>query len=143
MKFENFDDWVAICELKARYCRFLDTKQWNSWTELFTEDVVLDTSKAVGPPPITGRDTAVFMVRGTLDTARTAHHVHMPEITIAGDSAEIIWAMQHRVSFENGYSFVGYGHYTETYVKRADGWKIARSKLTRLNIDMVPPGAGI
>ncbi len=142
MKIENFEDWGAICEVKARYCRFLDTKQWAAWADLFTEDLVLDTAEAGGPPPVTGRDEAVAMVRGTLDTARTAHHVHMPEIAIADDTAEVIWAMQDRVTFGNGYSFVGYGHYTETYVKRGGDWKIARSKLTRLNIDLVPPGTG-
>jgi 3-phenylpropionate/cinnamic acid dioxygenase small subunit len=41
-------DRIAICELKARYCRLLDTKQWHAWSQLFTEDIVLDTSEA-GP----------------------------------------------------------------------------------------------
>ena len=128
-------DRDAICELKARYCRLLDTKQWDAWTELFVEEVVLYTSEAGGPPSITGREPAIAMVRANIETARTAHQVHNPEITITGDTAVGVWAMQDRVVFDNGPSMTGYGHYTETYVKRAGEWKIATSKLTRLHID--------
>jgi len=134
----DISDRVAICEVKARYCRFLDMKQWDAWTDLFTEDFVLDTSEAGGPPPVTGRGAAIKMVRQSIETARTAHQVHMPEIVITGDAAEVIWAMQDRVVFENGNGLVGYGHYTETYVKRSGQWKIARSKLTRLHLDLTP-----
>ena len=137
----NMEDRIAICELKARYCRFLDTKQWDGWTALFAEEFVLDTSEAGGPPPITGRTEAISMVRQTIETARTAHQVHMPEITIDGDTATGIWAMQDRVVFDSGVAITGYGHYTETYVKRGGTWLIASSKLTRLHIDMAPPPA--
>lgn len=132
-------DRDAICELKARYCRFLDTKQWDAWTQLFTPDFVLDTSEAGGPPPITGREPAVVLVRQNIETARTAHQVHTPEIEIVDDTASGIWAMQDRVVFDNGTSLTGYGHYTETYVKRDGEWKIATSKLTRLQLDFIMP----
>ena len=135
------DDRTAICELKARYCRLLDTKQWAAWAELFTPDFVLDTSEAGGPPPISGRSEAIFMVRQTIETAHTAHQVHTPEITINGDSATGIWAMQDRVIFETGFALTGYGHYTETYARQDGMWRIASSKLTRLLIDMTPPPA--
>lgn len=125
----------AICELKARYCRLLDFKDWDAWKELFVEDFVLDTSEADGPPPVTGRDEAIAMVRQNIETARTAHQVHTPEIEIVGEKASGIWAMQDRVVFQNGVSLTGYGHYIETYVKRGGEWKIATSKLTRLHID--------
>ncbi len=134
-------DHIAICELKARYCRFLDTKDWDAWTALFCEDFVLDTSEAGGPSPITGRIEAVTMVRQTIETARTAHQVHSPELVIDGDTATGIWAMQDRVVFETGLSLTGYGHYTETYAKRDGAWQIASSKLTRLHIDMTAPPA--
>jgi|SRR5579863_8552479 len=135
MTIEEINDRIALCEVKARYCRFLDTKQWDAWTALFTEDCVLDTSDAGGPPPIHGRGDALASVRAVIETARTAHHVHTPEIVIEGNSARAIWAMQDRVLFDTGHSLTGYGHYTETYVKQNGGWKIATSKLTRLHLD--------
>lgn len=136
---QSLNDRDAISELKARYCRFLDTKQWDAWGDLFTEDFVLDTSEAGGPPPVVGRDVAVAMVRKSIETARTAHQVHTPEITIAGDMAEAIWAMQDRVVFDDGHGLVGYGHYTERYRKQDGVWKIAGSKLTRLHMDLTGP----
>lgn len=136
VRAEDFADWVAITETKARYCRFLDTKRWDAWASVFTEDLVLDTSEAGGPPPIHGRDEAIAMVRASIETASTAHQVHNPEIAIEGDSAQVIWAMQDRVVFDSGHGLTGYGHYTETYVKQDGAWRIARSKLTRLHLDM-------
>lgn len=133
---EDFEDWVAITETKARYCRFLDTKQWDAWATVFTEDLVLDTSEAGGGSAITGRAAAIAMVRQSIETATTAHHVHNPEIAIDGARAEVIWAMQDRVLFDSGHGLTGYGHYTETYVKQDGQWRIARLKLTRLHIDM-------
>lgn len=138
---EDFEDWVAITETKARYCRYLDTKQWDAWATLFTEDLVLDTSEAGGPPPIRGRDEAIAMVRETIEAASTAHQVHNPEIVIDGHRAEVIWAMQDRVVFEGGFGITGYGHYTETYVKLDGQWRISHSKLTRLHLDPSTPAA--
>ena len=137
----HIEDRIAICELKARYCRFLDTKQWDAWTALFTEDFVLDTSEAGGGAPIEGRDAVVAMVRGAIETVRTAHQVHTPEIAIDGDSATGIWAMQDRLVFPDGNGVTGYGHYTERYAKQDGAWRIASSKLTRLLIDMTTPPA--
>ena len=131
----NFQDWVAICETKARYCRFLDTKQWEAWGGVFTADVEMDTVPA-GGTLVHGREAVVAMVRGSLGDVHTAHQVHNPEIAIDGDRAEVIWAMQDRVDFGPGKGLVGYGHYTETYVREADGWKIAKTKLTRLHMDI-------
>jgi SnoaL-like domain len=134
-------DRIAICELKARYCRLLDTKKWADWMDLFTEDFLLDTQEAGGPPPIKGRADAVAMVRQSIEAARTAHQVHSPEIVINGNAATGIWAMQDRVVFDGGVALTGYGHYTETYAKTGGEWRIASSKLTRLHIDMTTPEA--
>ena len=138
---ETIADRIAICELKARYCRLLDTKQWDAWADLFTEDFMLDTSEAGGPPPIAGREAAIASVRAFIEMARTVHQVHAPEISIDGDRAHGIWAMQDRVVLDAGASLTGYGHYTESYVKRDGTWRIATSKLTRLLIDFKAPGA--
>ncbi|UVO53655.1 nuclear transport factor 2 family protein [Sphingomonas sp. SUN039] len=135
MTIETLADRIAICELKARYCGLLGTKQWDAWSNLFTEDFALDTSEAGGPPPIAGRDEALASVRAFIEAARTVHHVHAPEISIDRNIAHGICAMQDRVVLGAGPSLTGYGHYTETYVKRDGTWRIAASKLARLFID--------
>lgn len=135
----EFADWLAICNLKADYCRLLDTKDWDGWKALFLEDCIVDT-RASGGTLEHGRDAFVASVRGAIETAQTAHQVHSPQVTIDGDEASAIWAMQDRVK-KDDWALTGYGHYEERYVRTTDGWKIARQTLTRLIMerDQVPP----
>ena len=131
----NFEDWLAICEVKARYCRLLDTKDWEGWGQLFTEDVMLDTTGS-GGEVTHGRAALLASVRGAIEQAKTAHQVHSPEITIDGDRATGIWAMQDRVIWGEGRALTGYGHYREEYVRQDGTWRIARQWLTRLIVEM-------
>ena len=133
----EFSDWLAICNLKAAYCRLLDTKDWEGWKQLFTEDCVIDTTGSGGSVEH-GRDRFVDFVSTTLSTARTAHQIHSPEITVDGDTAYVIWAMQDRV-MRDEFALTGYGHYHETCVRTPQGWKIAEQKLTRLIVEMDTP----
>jgi 3-phenylpropionate/cinnamic acid dioxygenase small subunit len=130
----EFADWVAICNLKAAYCRLLDTKDWENWKQLFTEDCVLDTTGSGGTVE-RGRDHFVGVVSKSLAGAKTAHQIHSPEITVEGDVAHVVWAMQDRV-MKDEFSLTGYGHYHETCVRTSEGWKIAEQKLTRLIMEV-------
>lgn len=139
----------AIKSVKARYCRLMDTKKWEAWGELFTEDAVMDVSEdvdeSIGPPFVRGRARIVEQVRGFVDAARTTHHVHSPEIAFEDDArATVVWAMQDRVVWPPGkapmpvLALTGYGHYHETYVCVDGTWRIAALKLTRLNLEFDP-----
>ena len=131
-----FEDWLAICNLKARYCRSLDTKDWDGYAALFTDDFVLDTSGS-GGQRIAGRDDAVAYVRSSIsaDTI-TTHHVHTPEIEVDGDAATGIWAMQDRNIWPTGRKLLGFGHYHERYRRVAGEWRISESRLTRINMEL-------
>lgn len=130
------DDVQAICALKARYCRLLDTKQWEAWAALFTEDYELDVS-AAGGGVFRGRDAAMASVLASIGGAVTAHQVHFPEIEVTGDEAFAVFPMQDRVVFGAGKpSITGYGHYHDRLVRRDGAWKIAALKLTRLHVDV-------
>jgi hypothetical protein len=133
-------DWAAICDGKARYCRCLDTKDWAGFADMFTEDFELDVTEGTQVPIIRGRDAAVKSIQSSILTAITAHQVHWPEIEFKGDEAHVIWAMQDRVIFSaDRPSLTGYGHYHERWVKRNGAWKIAALKLTRLHLEFQPP----
>jgi SnoaL-like domain len=78
------DELEALRQLKARYCRFLDTKQVESWRNVFTTDVVVTLDLAVSTggadpmttPPVQGievRDNFVPMVMGGLANVATMH----------------------------------------------------------------------
>ncbi|OBI02793.1 nuclear transport factor 2 family protein [Mycobacterium scrofulaceum] len=131
----------SIKQLKARYCRHLDTKDWAAWRTVFTDDFVSDTAEA-GGKVIEGADEFVAFTRKALGrpAQATAHQVHAPEITLTSPTtARGVWALQDVVRFGAGVTLVGYGHYHETYQNVAGQWFIKSSKLTRLREDIVTP----
>jgi len=131
----------AIKQLKARYCRLLDAKDWSEWRTVFTDDAVNDTSE-VGGKKITGADEIVAFLEATLGKTSqpTVHHVHNPEIELtSATTATGVGAMQDVVRLKPGLNLLGYGHYFETYEKVDGTWYIKSLKLTRLRVDFFNP----
>ena len=134
------DDLQTCFELeqaKARYCRFMDTKNWAGLAALLTEDLVFDLTD--GNPeatPIVGREAALEVVRASVGEAITVHQVHSPEFELDGDEARVIWAVQERVLWSNGTSLTAYGHYHDRWVRDERGWRIAELRLTHLITDV-------
>jgi len=86
-------DIEDIKQLKARYFRTLDTKDWEGYREVFTDDVVIDTT-ASGGERINGADAFVEYLGRALAGTTTVHQGHMPEITLTSDTtATGIWAL--------------------------------------------------
>ena len=133
----------AIKQLKARYFRLMDTKQWDAYRQVFTDDMAFYFESQDAPTATSGDDFVAY-VRSRLATALSVHHGHMPEIELTSpDSARGVWAMfdwvddpdQHR-------AFQGFGHYHEEYRRGEDGrWRISRLRLSRLRVDAVAPSA--
>jgi uncharacterized protein (TIGR02246 family) len=133
------DDIEAIRQLKARYFRTIDTKDWAGLRDVFTDDVVVDSVES-GGEVVTGIDEFLAFLPQALDGVVSVHHGHMPEIEVtSATTATGIWAMEDMLRWPNGMELHGYGHYHETYRKTDAGWRIATTKLTRLRQDMTPP----
>ncbi|GGC19116.1 bile-acid 7-alpha-dehydratase [Novosphingobium marinum] len=143
------DDIEAIRRLKARYFRLMDEKDWAGLRGLFADDIHFDVRGGLGPskkddtydePAIEGADEAVAFLRNALDAVVSIHQGFMPEISIGEEGrASGVWAMADIIRAPEGAPFRelrGYGHYHEEYVRAADGWKIARLRLTRLAVDI-------
>jgi hypothetical protein len=135
----------SIKQLKARYFRCMDTKDWQKFRSVFTPDALFDVRGALeapvpdavyAEPPISGVDAIVSYVSTGLQGMTSVHHGHMPEIEIvAADEARGTWAMSDLLIAPAGAPFRifrGAGHYHETYRKTAAGWQIARLRLQRL-----------
>ncbi len=135
-------DIEQIKQLKARYFRLLDTKDWDGFAELFTDDCEHHLP-AESPKPIVHNEEYFADLKVQLGRGVTTHHGHMPEITLLNDhEAEGIWAMFDYVQVEpatgNPINIKGYGHYFETYRKGDDGaWRISSKRNVRLRLDLV------
>jgi len=134
---------AAISTLKARYFRFLDTKDWESLRGVFAEDAVIDVTDDSGAT-IGGAAKFVDALRSILADVDTVHHGHMPEIEITSPTtATGVWAMEDHLRWpaagdEPAAELHGFGHYHETYTRdAADAWHIATMSLTRLRRDTI------
>lgn len=159
-----------IKQLKARYFRCLDTKDWAGYLAVFTPDATVDSSWAYTPIDYAGKRLTIdgafpdpvsqWITQGAakfvaetskfLENAVTVHHGHMPEIKLTSPTtASGIWAMEDKIRWPKGSHFNipihdrparemhGYGHYTETYERLPDGWRIKSLKLTRVRVDVI------
>lgn len=132
-------DIEEIRQLKARYFRFLDTKEWDAFAALFTDDAYMEADGVVQE----GRAAIRSFLPKVLDGVVTTHHGHTSEITITGrDTATGIWAMFDYLTWPGDVprGLQGYGHYHEQYVREAGAWRIRRLVLTRLRVDPLAGG---
>jgi hypothetical protein len=133
-----------IKQLKARYFRCMDTKDWAGFEQVFAPDAVMDMSSEMRDQTTRGGITRgaahiAAMVRTVVGPVVTVHHGHMPEIEITSlTSARGVWAMEDKLRWPEGSAIRtmhGYGHYHETYERTQDGWRIKTITLTRLRVD--------
>ncbi len=138
---ERLEAVEEIKQLKARYFRCMDTKDWDGFAGVFAPDAVMDMSEESGSSSsITHGATAIAtMARAGMEGVQTVHHGHMPEIEItSATTGRATWAMEDRLRWAVGpvRSLHGYGHYHDTY-ERVDGrWLIKTTSLTRLRTDV-------
>ena len=91
-----------IKQLKARYFRCLDTKDWDGFADVFTPDARMDMSGEVRGRNDDGvttgnRDIAAF-VRRMVGDVTTVHHGHTPELEVTSpNTATGVWAMEDKL----------------------------------------------
>jgi ketosteroid isomerase-like protein len=136
------DDVEAIKQLKARYFRLMDTKDWEALVSVFTDDVEVDVS-GEGGGITRGANEFLSFLRTVIGNAITVHHGHTPEIELTSPTtATGIWALEDRLWWPEGGPFSsmhGFGHYHETYEKTDAGWRIKSLRITRLHRLLEPP----
>ncbi len=142
MTIDQHNDLEAIRQLKARYFRLMDTRQWDLLSECFAADV---SAVYEGAPrasedlprdiKIEGRDALVDGIRTLMTGAKSIHQGYMPEIELTGPTtARGVWSMFDDVRLPTC-NFKGWGHYHEDYVKEDGRWKMKKIHLTRLHTE--------
>jgi uncharacterized protein (TIGR02246 family) len=135
---ETLVELEALRLLKARYFRCVDTKAWTEYAELFEPDVTVALPNDGDGYAWSDRETFIANTAQSLEGVVTVHHGHMPELELTSPTtAKGIWAMQDILKYPDGRRMYGYGHYTESYVKKDGRWRIATLKLTRLSLEFV------
>jgi uncharacterized protein (TIGR02246 family) len=141
----NSEQLLAIEEikqLKARYFRCMDTKDWAGFEAVFAPDASVDYT----PPgadsadwSASGRERIVEFVRRIVEPAITVHHGHTPEVEVTSPTtARAIFAMEDLIWWPEGSrrrTLHGWGHYHESYIKMDGKWLIKTLRLTRLRVD--------
>lgn len=124
----GMSDIDDVKQVKYRYLRALDTKNWDEFADTLTEDVVADYGQSLGESlHFTDRAALVDYLRRSLGPETiTEHHVSHPEITVAGDRATATWYLQDRVIAPAfNFMLIGAAFYHDTYRHTSDGWKIS------------------
>jgi len=122
----KLDEIEAIKQVKYRYFRALDCKQWEALGETLSEDAT--TAYDSGKYSFQGRTAILGFLRDALGSRRviSLHHGHHPEIELTGEStARGTWYLEDTVFFLDANLVLhGAGFYNDEYVKIADAWKI-------------------
>ena len=131
-----------ISQLKARYFRCMDIKDWAGFRAVFAPDATADYSPPGGGGnewKAAGAENIVALVMKVVAPAVTVHHGHMPEIEVTSPTtAKGIWSMEDLIWWPEGSkrkTLHGMGHYHETYEKIGGRWLIKTLVLTRLRVE--------
>ena len=143
-RIERLEAIEAIRNLKARYFRLIDTKQWAELRGLFADDLKIVTPE--GKVWLEGGQAYADSLAFGLSSAVSCHQGLAGEVDVLdGESAKAVWAMQDIITWEEKHpregwkAIVGRGHYHETYRKEGGEWRIATLSLTRLSLDITWP----
>lgn len=139
----------AIRQLKARYFRLLDTRDFDAMADVFCIDAVFDCSEGLGVRLLDGafvgevgavkrgRREIMAWIEAAFASRICVHHGHGHEIVVESEtSATGVIAMEDQIFEADRRTRLlqATGHYHERYRKDGDDvWRIASTRLTRLS----------
>jgi hypothetical protein len=122
----RLEDIEAIKELKYRYWRHLDLKQWDDLAACFVPEATV--SYGGGRYEFQGVDAIMGFLRESLAAttgAVTVHHGHHPEIELtSATTATATWALyNYMYNVRQNRSIRIGAYYRDDYVKRNGVWR--------------------
>ena len=138
-RLQQMLDYKEIIELKARFGRFADVRDWDGYRSVFADDCLFDFGGGV---IMTGSQTGVDAIAGMLEGSVSVHRAYMPEINFVSPvEASGIWAVNDYIEWAPDPASgeragqMGYGREYETYRKLGGQWKIAHWRLRYDRLD--------
>jgi hypothetical protein len=133
-----------IKQLKARYFRSIDTKDFVLLRAVFTDDAQFDVRCSLTMEPDMegngyheGADAITAFIADAVLPRRCMHHGHCHEIELLSETeARGVIAMEDMVWNGDDLSLIfhGMGHYHETYAKVDGAWRIKTLRLSRVHV---------
>ena len=123
MDAARVSDELEIRALLSRYARAVDTKDWELYRSVFTDDAHIDYSSAGAV--VGSRDEVVDWFAANFGVIPwSMHHITNVEADIDGDSAQVR-AMFYNPMQLPGMAELSYcgGYYHHDLVRAADGWR--------------------
>jgi ketosteroid isomerase-like protein len=121
----TLEDIQAITALRAEYCYYCDTGDWQKEAALYTDDAVCD----FGPfGYYDGKEAITEFFRDLIPAGMdmTLHMVHNPKIEVTGDTATGEWYYEvPYTTVDNQAGWIA-GKYFEDYVKVNGEWKFKK-----------------
>ena len=126
-----------IRQLKYRYFRTLDLKEWDAFGDCLADDVVARYGTQAMDKPIhynTREDVVAFMRENLGPGIITMHVANHPEIAVDGDKATGSWGFEDTVIVPDfKVTIRGAGYYQDTYRRDSDGkWRISGTEYQRI-----------
>jgi hypothetical protein len=137
---EDLLDIHAIQQLKHRYLRCLDQKDWDTLRTCFVDDA--QASYGGGAKELSGRDAIMAFLTESMGSQGmlTSHRCTQPEIDLLGpDEATGTWALEDVVIHQDyGVTIHGASFYEDRYVKVDGDWRIASTGYKRTYEELWP-----
>jgi ketosteroid isomerase-like protein len=116
-------DESQLAQLLYRYARAVDTKDWELYRSVFTEDAVIDYSSN-GIPAGSRDEITDFLAKAFTAIPMSMHYITNVEADVAGDSATVR-AMFYNPTQLPGMTALSYfgGYYFHELMRTTDGWR--------------------
>jgi uncharacterized protein (TIGR02246 family) len=137
---EDLVEIEAIKNVKYRYLRAVDTRDWDLLATTLTEDAT--SAYSSGKLSYEGRDAIIEFLSGSMPAGDmlTSHKVHHPEIELTGPTtATARWGLEDVVIIvPANLTLRGAAYYEDRMVKVDGEWRIAHTGYRRLYEEMTP-----
>jgi ketosteroid isomerase-like protein len=123
MDLQRISDQLEITALLTKYARAVDTKDWDLYRSVFTDDANIDYSSA-GAIAGSREQVADWLAQGFATIPMSMHYITNIESHFDGDTAQVRAMFYNPMQLPGmtGLSYCG-GYYHHELVRTDDGWR--------------------